>query len=80
MTDDTKTVVANTKPAELVDHNLVPEQIVPGILYDKRPAKRLDGSTAEGIYNVWITLDNPKQYNSYTTEMVKGAILAFRRA
>ena len=31
-----------------------------------------------GLFNVWITLDNPAQYNS--TEMVKGAILAFRRA
>ncbi|MCP5371633.1 MAG: 6-oxocyclohex-1-ene-1-carbonyl-CoA hydratase [Hyphomicrobiales bacterium] len=80
MTDDTKTVTAQTAPATLVDHNLVPEQVVPGILYDKRPARRLDGSVAEGLYNVWITLDNPKQYNSYTTDMVKGAILAFRRA
>ena len=24
--------------------------------------------------NAWITLDNPTQYNSYTTEMVKGVI------
>jgi 6-oxo-cyclohex-1-ene-carbonyl-CoA hydrolase len=29
---------------------------------------------------MWITLDNPAQYNSYTTEMVKGVILAFRAA
>ena len=79
---DTDTVIQNTKPAELVDHNLVPEAetIVAGILYEKRPAKRLDGSVAEGLYNAWITLDNPSQYNAYTTEMVKGAVLAFRRA
>lgn len=75
-----KDLVETTSPEELVDHNLVAEEIVPGILYEKRPARRLDGSTAEGIYNAWITLDNPKQYNSYTTDMVKGAILAFRRA
>ncbi|MFQ5972902.1 MAG: 6-oxocyclohex-1-ene-1-carbonyl-CoA hydratase, partial [Alphaproteobacteria bacterium] len=56
------------------------ETVVPGILYEKRAAARPDGSAAEGLYNAWITLDNPKQYNSYTTEMVKGAILAFRRA
>ena len=29
---------------------------------------------------MWITFDNPAQYNSYTTEMVKGVILAFRAA
>jgi len=79
---DTDAIIAETKPEALNDHNLIAaaETVVPGILYDKRPAKRLDGSPAEGLYNVWITLDNPKQYNSYTTDMVKGAILAFRRA
>jgi 6-oxo-cyclohex-1-ene-carbonyl-CoA hydrolase len=34
----------------------------------------------EGLFHAWITLDNPDQYNSYTTEMIKGVILAFRRA
>ena len=33
-----------------------------------------------GLYNAWITLDNPAQFNSYTTEMVKAVILAFRAA
>jgi len=76
------TIIENTKPAELNDHNLIPEAetIVPGILYEKRPARRIDGSIAEGLSNVWITLDNPSQFNSYTTDMTKGAILAFRRA
>ncbi len=79
---DTDTVIRNTRPAELADHNLVPEAetVVGGILYEKRPARRLDGQVAEGLHNAWITLDNPSQYNAYTTEMVKGAILAFRRA
>ena len=79
---DTDAVIRATKPETLVDHNLVPESetIVPGILYEKRPAKRPDGSAADGLFNAWITLDNPAQYNAYTTEMVKGAILAFRRA
>ena len=66
--------------ATLKDHNLVPETVVPGVLYGKRPARRPDGTIAEGLFNAWITLDNPKQYNSYTTEMVKGVILAFRQA
>ena len=75
-------VIAKTKPDSLNDHNLVAEAdtVVAGVLYEKRPAKRLDGSVAAGIYNAWITLDNPSQYNSYTTDMVKGVILAFRRA
>ena len=79
---DTDAVIRATKPETLVDHNLVPESetIVPGILYEKRPARRPDGSIADGLFNAWITLDNPAQYNAYTTEMVKGAILAFRRA
>jgi 6-oxo-cyclohex-1-ene-carbonyl-CoA hydrolase len=33
-----------------------------------------------GLHWVRITLDNPRQYNSYTTEMVKGVILGMRRA
>ncbi len=79
---DFNTVVASTKPENLADHNLVPggEAVCAGILYEKRPAKRRDGSVADGLYNAWITLDNPAQYNSYTTEMAKGAVHAFRRA
>jgi len=75
-------VIKATRPQNLIDHNLVPEAetIVPGVLYSKRPAKKPDGSEVDGLYNAWITLDNPKQYNSYTTDMVKGTILAFRRA
>ncbi len=82
MMPDTDAVIRATKPETLVDHNLVPESetIVPGILYEKRPAKRPDGSVADGLFNAWISLDNAPQYNAYTTEMVKGAILAFRRA
>jgi 6-oxo-cyclohex-1-ene-carbonyl-CoA hydrolase len=50
------------------------------VKYEKRPARRRDGSVAEGLYNAWIILNNPKQFNSYTTDMVKATILAFRRA
>ena len=65
----------------LVDHNLVGGAIVaPGVRYEMRPALTPGGEPAEGLFNAWITLDNPKQYNSYTTEMVKGVILAFRAA
>lgn len=80
MKASTNAIVQETAPKQLNDHNLVPEQIVPGVLFEKRPAKRRDGSIAEGLYNAWITLDNPKQFNSYTTDMTKGLILAFRAA
>ena len=64
----------------LKDHNLVPSFAAQGVLYEKRPAKTAAGEIVEGLYNVWITLDNSEQLNSYTTEMVKGTILAFRAA
>ncbi|MGB8265887.1 MAG: 6-oxocyclohex-1-ene-1-carbonyl-CoA hydratase [Candidatus Velthaea sp.] len=80
MTADTATITKTTAPEHLSDHNLVPHQVVPGVLFEKRPAKTPDGTVVAGLYNAWITLDNPKQFNSYTTEMVKGVILAFRAA
>ena len=63
----------------LKSHDL-PEAATPGVRYEKRPARRPDGSEAPGLYNAWIWLDNQAQYNSYTTEMVKAVILAFRAA
>jgi 6-oxo-cyclohex-1-ene-carbonyl-CoA hydrolase len=51
-----------------------------GVRYERRPARLPDGSEVPGLYNAWIWLDNPGQYNSYTTDMVKGVILAFRAA
>lgn len=80
MRDSTRKIIDSNKPVEAVDHNLVPELQFEGLLVEKRPAKRRDGSVAEGLYNMWITLNNPAQYNSYTTEMVKGVILSFRAA
>lgn len=65
---------------KLVDYDLAREVIVPGVKLEKRPARCSGGHALDGLYNAWITLDNPKQYNSYTTEMVKGVILAFRQA
>ncbi|HEY5655747.1 MAG TPA: 6-oxocyclohex-1-ene-1-carbonyl-CoA hydratase [Woeseiaceae bacterium] len=67
-------------PETLVDFDIAPEKIVPGVLFERRPARCTEGHVIDGLYNAWITLDNPKQLNSYTNEMVKGVILAFRRA
>ena len=62
------------------NHDLAPLPATESVRYEKRPARRPDGSEAAGLYNAWITLDNQAQFNSYTTEMVKKVILAFRAA
>jgi 6-oxo-cyclohex-1-ene-carbonyl-CoA hydrolase len=80
MADSTLAVAAKTKPAALKDHNLVPEFSMQGVRFEKHPVKTPEGALVSGLYNAWITLDNPSQFNSYTTEMVKGVILAFRAA
>ena len=80
MPKKTKAVVAATAPSKLKDHLLVPETVVPGILYEKRPATMPDGTPAEGLFHVRVTLDNPAQFNAYTTDMLKGLILAMRAA
>ena len=69
---------ANGKDLENFD--LTAEVVVPGVLFERRPAHCPKGHILDGLYHAWITLDNAKQYNSYTTEMVKGVILAFRSA
>src|SRR5512141_2350933 len=64
----------------LKNHDLVELQAFQGIRYELRVAKTPDGKPAEGLHNAWIWLDNPGQFNSYTTDMVKSVILAFRKA
>ena len=63
----------------LRSHDLA-EISVPGVRLERRPAREPGGKEAAGLHNAWIWLDNPAQYNSYTTEMVKALILAFRAA
>jgi len=64
----------------LFNHELVELKEFPGIKYELRVAKTPDGKPAEGLHNAWIWLDNPEQFNSYTTDMVKSVIMAFRKA
>lgn len=63
----------------LKDHDLVKVDFEE-IIYEKRPCLDNQGNPVENLYNAWIILNNPKQYNSYTTRMVKEVILAFRQA
>jgi 6-oxo-cyclohex-1-ene-carbonyl-CoA hydrolase len=52
----------------------------PCTMYEEKPILDPAGKPVEGLHTAWITLNNPAQYNSYTTEMVKGVIAAFQRA
>jgi 6-oxo-cyclohex-1-ene-carbonyl-CoA hydrolase len=52
----------------------------PSIIYEKRPLTSPKGEEIDGLYTAWVVLNNPKQYNSYTTEMAKGVISGFYNA
>jgi 6-oxo-cyclohex-1-ene-carbonyl-CoA hydrolase len=52
----------------------------PCVVYEKRPLKDPKGNVQDGLYVAYIRLNNPKQYNSYTTEMVKGVIAGFENS
>ena len=69
---------------DIKDHYLWGEEHfsteAPGVIYEKKPILDPDGKPIDDLYSAWITLNNPKQYNSYTTKMVKGVIAGFQRA
>ncbi|RPH50978.1 MAG: 6-oxocyclohex-1-ene-1-carbonyl-CoA hydratase [Desulfobacteraceae bacterium] len=52
----------------------------PCVVYEKRPLTGPDGKVIDKLFVSWIRLNNPGQYNSYTTEMVKGVIAGFENA
>ena len=53
----------------------------PCTMYEKKPLINAQtGETVDGLYNAWITLNNPAQYGSYTTEMIKGVIAGMHKA
>ncbi|MFQ6610375.1 MAG: 6-oxocyclohex-1-ene-1-carbonyl-CoA hydratase [Fidelibacterota bacterium] len=64
---------------DLQSHNIVETEFTE-ILYERRPCLDKNGNPVDGLYNAWIFLNNPNQYNSYTTAAVKEIILAFRQA
>jgi 6-oxo-cyclohex-1-ene-carbonyl-CoA hydrolase len=70
---------------ELKDHNLFGDEFFgtepPCVMYDKKPFVNPDtGERIEGLNTAWITLNNPRQYGSYTTEMLKGIIAGMHKA
>ena len=69
----------------LKDHDLWGDQFfsdeAPSIKYELKPiVNPQDGNTVDDLFTAWITLNNPKQYNSYTTGMVKGVIAGMHKA
>jgi 6-oxo-cyclohex-1-ene-carbonyl-CoA hydrolase len=62
------------------NHDLVAASSLPGVIFEERPLRDARGTEVPGLHTVWITLDNPAQLNSYTTDLVKGVILGMRRA
>jgi 6-oxocyclohex-1-ene-carbonyl-CoA hydrolase len=62
------------------DHNLI-EGFSPKLIrVEHRAVLDRGRKPVEGLHNVWITLNNPQELNSYTTEMLKEIILSFRGA
>ena len=51
----------------------------PCVVYEKRPLKDPSGKVVDDLFVSWIRLNNPRQYNSYTTEMVKGVIAGMHK-
>ncbi len=52
----------------------------PSVIYEKKPLIDPKGNEIDGLFVAWVTLNNPRQFNSYTTEMVKGVIAGFDNA
>ena len=63
----------------LISHNLVKTNYQE-IIFEKRPCLDTTGNPIDGLFNAWIILNNPNQFNSYTTDAVKEVILAMREA
>jgi 6-oxocyclohex-1-ene-carbonyl-CoA hydrolase len=65
---------------QLKDHRLTGEVDCHAIRYERRPALDRAGVPVPDLGVVWISLDNPGQLNSYTTDALKELVLAFRQA
>ncbi len=62
------------------DHELAPNYEFTQLRYETRPLILPNGEQVDDLFNAWIWLDNPKQYNSYTTRAMAELILALRKA
>jgi 6-oxo-cyclohex-1-ene-carbonyl-CoA hydrolase len=62
------------------NHNLVDAISRREVLVEHRPVRDRSGKPVEDLHDVWITINNPNELNSYTTSMAKELILAVREA
>jgi 6-oxo-cyclohex-1-ene-carbonyl-CoA hydrolase len=65
---------------ELKNHQLIANPRFDQILYERRPARDLAGRAVPDLYDAWISLNNPSQLNSYTTDALRELNIAFRHA
>ncbi len=70
---------------ELKDHQIFGDEHFgtepPCTMFEKKPlVNPQSGEKVDGLCTAWITLNNPAQYGSYTTEMVKGVIAGMHKA
>jgi len=72
------------KDNKIKDHDLWSDEYFsrdpPSIIYELKPIVDNEGKKVKGLNTAWIMLNNPNQYNSYTTNMVKGVIAGFHKA
>jgi 6-oxocyclohex-1-ene-carbonyl-CoA hydrolase len=64
----------------VTNHDLIDNLEFREILVTRKPVKDRAGRPADGLHTLWITLNNPRELNSYTTAMAKEIILALRAA
>lgn len=62
------------------NHNLTNDFAPREIFISRRPVLDAAGIPVDGLHSVWITLNNAREMNSYTSDMVKEVILAVREA
>jgi 6-oxo-cyclohex-1-ene-carbonyl-CoA hydrolase len=72
------------KDNEIKNHDLWGKEFFskesPSVVYELKPVVDSEGNKVKGLNSAWIILNNPAQYNSYTTDMVKGVIAGFHKA
>ncbi len=69
----------------LKDHQLFGDEHFgtepPCTMFEKKPLVNPEtGEKVDGLYTAWITLNNPAQFGSYTTNMVKGVTAGMHKA
>ncbi len=69
---------------ELKDHQLFGDEHfgaeAPCTMYERKPfVNPTTGKQEDGLYTAWVTLNNPAQFGSYTTDMLKGIIAGMHR-